>query len=80
VAEPVVSTAEQSSARRGRQANDAVPPMTADGVAGVAVSLIHGCTLQAIIDPKGFDVRQHFDTAAQMLDRPVYEQRLGATG
>jgi hypothetical protein len=22
-----------------------------------------------VIDPKGFDVRQHFDAAAQMLDR-----------
>ena len=42
---------------------------TAEGVASVAVSLIHGCALQSVIDPKGFDVRQHFDAAAQMLDR-----------
>jgi len=33
------------------------------------VSLIHGCALQAVIDPKGFDVRQHFAAAAQMIDR-----------
>src|SRR5688572_22107906 len=47
-------------------------PVTVDGVAAVAVSLIHGCALQGVIDPKGFDVRQHFDAAAQMLDRLTY--------
>lgn len=41
---------------------------TPDGVAAVAVSFIHGCALQAVIDPKGFSVRQHFDAAAHMLD------------
>lgn len=53
-------------------------PVTPDGVAAVAVSLIHGCALQAVIDPKGFDVQQHFDAAAQMLDRVSYDRRLGA--
>jgi TetR/AcrR family transcriptional regulator, transcriptional repressor of bet genes len=43
--------------------------VTAEGVASVGVSLIHGCALQAVIDPKGFDVRQHFAAAAQMIDR-----------
>jgi AcrR family transcriptional regulator len=52
------------------------PAATAEGVAAVAVSLIHGCALQAVIDPKGFDVRQHFDAAAQMLDR-LSTSRLG---
>jgi AcrR family transcriptional regulator len=51
---------------------------TAEGVASVAVSLIHGCALQSVIDPKGFDVRQHFDAAAQMLDR-LSNARLTAT-
>jgi hypothetical protein len=37
-------------------------------VAAVAVSLIHGCALQALIEPKAFSVQQHFDTAARMLD------------
>jgi TetR/AcrR family transcriptional regulator, transcriptional repressor of bet genes len=37
-------------------------------VAGVTVSLIHGCALQAVIDPKAFSVQQHFDAAARMLD------------
>ena len=41
---------------------------TADGLAAVAVSFIHGCALQAVIDPKAFNVRQHFDAAAHMLD------------
>ena len=41
---------------------------TPDGVAAVAVSVIHGCALQAVIDPKAFSVQQHFDTAARMLD------------
>ena len=41
----------------------------AAGIAAVAVSLIHGCALQSVIDPKGFDVEQHFDAAAHMLDQ-----------
>jgi AcrR family transcriptional regulator len=52
---------------------------TPEGVASVAVSLIHGCALQAVIDPKGFDVRQHFDAAAQMLDRLSSERTASAT-
>jgi TetR/AcrR family transcriptional regulator, transcriptional repressor of bet genes len=41
---------------------------TGDGLAATAVSLIHGCALQAVIDPNTFSVRQHFDAAALMLD------------
>lgn len=37
-------------------------------IAAVAVSFIHGCALQAVIEPKAFSVQQHFDTAARMLD------------
>jgi TetR/AcrR family transcriptional repressor of bet genes len=54
---------------RARQGND---PVTVDGVAAVAVSLVHGCALQGVIDSKGFDVHQHFAAAAQMLDRLSY--------
>ena len=43
---------------------------TPDGVAAVAVSLIHGCALQAVIEPRAFSVQQHFDTAVRMLDGP----------
>jgi hypothetical protein len=66
----VVITAGGGSSSNGRTApSNGTTPVTADGVTAVAVSLIHGCALQAVIDPKGFDVRQHFDTAAQMLGR-----------
>ena len=75
LAEAIVS-GEIPSARRGTsQPGDGV---TATGVAGVAVSLIHGCALQSVIDPKGFDVEQHFAAAAQMLDR-LANDRLVAT-
>ena len=43
---------------------------TPDGVAAVAVSLIHGCALQALIDPRTFSVQQPFDAAVRMLDGP----------
>lgn len=56
-------------ASRGRRAAEPESVVTADGVASVAVSLIHGCALQAVIDAKGFDVRQHFTAAAQMIER-----------
>jgi AcrR family transcriptional regulator len=66
----VVMTAGGSSSSNGRLApSTGTTPVTAEGVTAVAVSLIHGCALQAVIDPKGFDVRQHFDAAARMLDR-----------
>jgi len=58
---------ELAVARGGRAAADSL--VTAEGVASVAVSLIHGCALQAVIDPKGFDVREHFAAAAQMIKR-----------
>lgn len=68
VATAVVNGGADSSPRRS--ARSAVGPVaTTEGVTAVAVSLIHGCALQSVIDPKGFDVRQHFDAAAQMLDR-----------
>ena len=60
---------ELAVARASRVKGDQEPVVTAEGVASVAVSLIHGCALQAVIDPKGFDVRQHFAAAAQMIKR-----------
>ncbi len=53
--------------------------MTVGGVVDVAVSLIHGCALQAVIEPKAFDVEQHFDAAAQMLDRLASDRQVGVT-
>jgi AcrR family transcriptional regulator len=69
LADAVVAGERDSSTNRAVKATTDVPVATAEGVSSVAVSLIHGCALQAVIDPKGFDVRQHFDAAAQMLDR-----------
>jgi AcrR family transcriptional regulator len=53
--------------------------VTGAGVAAVAVSLIHGCALQSVVDPKGFDVEQHFDAAAQMLERLATDRLTAAT-
>jgi TetR/AcrR family transcriptional regulator, transcriptional repressor of bet genes len=69
IAEAVVNGEVAPLARRGVAKPGATGTVTSEGVAAVAVSLIHGCALQSVIDPKGFDVRQHFDAAAQMLDR-----------
>jgi hypothetical protein len=35
-----------------------------DGLAAVAVSLVHGCALQAVIDPKNFSIRCHVEAAS----------------
>lgn len=62
------AVAEAAPPRRGSNGRPARAKSTSDGIAAVAVSFIHGCALQAVIDPQGFSVRQHFDTAARMLD------------
>jgi len=54
---------EDRHTRRRRISQPAV-----DGLAAVAVSLVHGCALQAVIDPKSFSVLQHFETASRLLD------------
>jgi TetR/AcrR family transcriptional repressor of bet genes len=69
IAEAVVAGEMAPLARRGVAKPGANGAVTSEGLAAVAVSLIHGCALQSVIDPKGFDVRQHFDAAGQMLDR-----------
>jgi len=54
------------------------PPRSSDaeGLAAVAVSFVHGCALQAVIDPKTFSVERHFEMAVRMLDG-VAESRRG---
>jgi AcrR family transcriptional regulator len=66
MAEAVVHDA-ATNRRRGTTSLRDVTTGTPDGVAAVAVSVIHGCALQAVIDPKAFSVQQHFDTAARLL-------------
>jgi AcrR family transcriptional regulator len=78
LAEELVSGELQPSGRRTSLAAEG-KAATSTGVAAVAVSLVHGCALQSVIDPKGFDVEQHFDAAAQMLDRLASDRLAGAS-
>jgi TetR/AcrR family transcriptional regulator, transcriptional repressor of bet genes len=43
------------------------PQVTADGLAGVAVSFIKGCAVQAMIDPRHFDIREYLIAAEGLL-------------
>ena len=68
----VVSDAVVEDAR----ATNGTPPVTSEGLTAVAVSLVHGCALQALIEPKTFRLDQHFDTAARMLERMFGRERV----
>jgi AcrR family transcriptional regulator len=53
-----------------RQANGgAFPAVTAEGLAAVAVSWIHGCAVQAMIDPEHFDIDQYLAAVRGMVGR-----------
>jgi AcrR family transcriptional regulator len=67
LASSVVDEARDSRPRRA--ATKSRPAATSKGVAAVAVSLVHGCALQAVIEPDAFDVHEHFDAAARLLDQ-----------
>lgn len=41
--------------------------MSPEGMAAVAVSLIEGCALQAVIDPGGFDVELYLENVDSLL-------------
>ena len=69
LADAVLNGEFQPAGRRGIRSVGGSAAVTGAGVAAVIVSLIHGCAVQAVIDPKGFDVEQHFDAAGQMLER-----------
>jgi TetR/AcrR family transcriptional regulator, transcriptional repressor of bet genes len=43
---------------------------TADGMAAVAVSWIHGCAVQALIDPEHFDTDQYLTAVRGLIGRP----------
>jgi AcrR family transcriptional regulator len=43
------------------------PGVTADGMAGLSVSLIKGCAVQSLIDPDHFDVGEYFTAAVGLL-------------
>jgi TetR/AcrR family transcriptional regulator, transcriptional repressor of bet genes len=40
---------------------------TADGLAGVAVSWIHGCAVQAMVDPEHFDTDEYLAAVRRMI-------------
>jgi len=42
---------------------------TADGMAAVAVSWIHGCAVQALIDPDHFDTDEYLAAVRGMISR-----------
>ena len=46
---------------------DAFPGVTADGLAAVAVSWIHGCAVQAMIDPAHFDTDEYLTAVRGMV-------------
>jgi AcrR family transcriptional regulator len=52
----------------------------AEGLAAVAVSFVHGCALQAVIDPKTFSVERHFEMAVRMLDGVAEAPRVRGKG
>lgn len=44
-----------------------LPPVTADGLAAVAVSFIKGCAVQSMIDPEHFDIAEFLAAAETMI-------------
>jgi AcrR family transcriptional regulator len=66
IADAVLSAEDERRTRR-TAAGEPAPLPTADGLAAVSVSLVHGCALQALIDPRHFDVEEHFASAARMI-------------
>ena len=69
VSDEAVSDDRRDTLNRSTESAYDAPGATSEGLAAVAVSLVHGCALQAVIDPKGFSVQQHFDAAAHLLER-----------
>jgi AcrR family transcriptional regulator len=51
------------------------PGIDASGIAAAAVSFIHGCALQAVIDPKGFDVEAALAIIDGLADQACPSQR-----
>jgi TetR/AcrR family transcriptional regulator, transcriptional repressor of bet genes len=45
--------------------------VTADGLAAVAVSFINGCAVQAMIDPRHFDIEEYLSAVRAVIGRLV---------
>ena len=65
LAEAAMGGKEEAGSRFGPSGVHSPSP---DSLAAAAVSLIHGCALQAVIDPREFDVQRHVDAAVRLLD------------
>ena len=50
-----------------RAAPDRFRGVTADGLAGLSVSLIKGCAVQSMIDPEHFDVDEYLAAAVGLM-------------
>ena len=53
--------------RRGSDTPRGISNAASDGLAAVAVSLVHGCALQAVIDPRNFSIRRHVEAASGLV-------------
>lgn len=53
--------------------------MTADGLAAVAVSWIHGCAVQAMIEPEHFDIEEYL-TAVRTILAGLADGAVGTSG
>jgi AcrR family transcriptional regulator len=65
-AEAAVEAARELGSKHAEQPDGGA--LTPDALAAAAVSLVHGCALQAVIDPRRFDVHSHKDAAVRLLD------------
>ena len=54
--------------------------ITADGLAAVAVSLIHGCAVQAMNDPEHFDTEEYLVAARATIGQLARAVDLPPTG
>jgi len=80
LAEAVLTSEDERRDRLDSSADNGALLPTADGLAAVAVSLVHGCALQALVAPQRFEVEEHFAAAARMLEAlvaPTSQQRRG---
>src|SRR5262249_29842678 len=66
---PTLATA----ALRGHRGD--LPGITADAISGAAVSFIHGCAMQAVIDPQHFDVHEALAVMGVITQRRTKKTR-----
>src|SRR5690242_18545656 len=80
VASEAIAREDRPTRRRMMGPRRSATSAVTDGLAAVAVSLVHGCVLQAVIDPRNFSVLQHFETASGLLDALGMTRRNAPSG